>query len=203
MPGRVLSRGHFAAGSRTPDAGHQTIHTVTRSVAFAATSVVALLGVSCGGEAGITLPPQVGDPAPAFAAPSLETGDSVSLASLRGRPLVLNLWATWCPPCREETPYLQSIYERFRDRGLQVVGVTVDSRTAAETARGFLRDVGATYPQLHDPSMRVADIFRVIGLPATYVLDSDGVLRFVGNRPVSEGDEAFESAVDAVLESTP
>lgn len=138
--------------------------------------------------------------APSFAAATLGGGDTVSLASFRGRPVVVNLWATWCPPCRNETPYLQAIYERYRDRGLEVVGITVDGRNAADDAREFLESLDVTYTQLHDPAMRSLDVFKVIGLPATWVLDAGGRIRFAANRPVSEGDEAFESAVEAVLE---
>jgi peroxiredoxin len=174
-----------------------------RSGVTIGTFVAVTFGWSCAGDTGLGASARVGAVAPAFAAPSLETGDSVSLASFRGSPLVLNLWATWCPPCREETPYLQSIYERYRGAGLQMVGVTVDGRRAAETAREFLREVGATYAQLHDPTMHVSDVFQIIGLPATYVIDAEGILRFAANRPVFDGDEAFEGAVEAVLEATP
>lgn len=180
-----------------------TGHFLTRSSAVTGALMAVLFGASCDGESGLGAPPQIGEPAPAFAAPSLATGDSISLASLRGHPLVLNLWATWCPPCREETPYLQSVYDRHRGAGLQMVGITVDGRSAAETAREFLREAGATYPQLHDPAMRALDVFKIIGLPATYVLDAEGILHFAGNRPVFEGDEVFEGAVAAVLEPTP
>jgi peroxiredoxin len=142
----------------------------------------------------------VGEPAPAFAAPSLISGDTVSSESFGGRPVVVNLWATWCPPCREETPYLQSVYERHREEGLQMVGITVDGRSAADAAREFLDESEVTYLQLHDPSMRILDVFKVIGLPATYVFDADGTVRFAGNRPVFEGDPEFEGAIAAVLE---
>lgn len=162
---------------------------------------------ACGGGDGadsrFSGPPQVGEEAPAFAAPSLATGDTVSLESLRGRPVVVNLWATWCPPCRHETPYLQSLYERYREDGLQMVGITVDGRSATGDARAFLDEMGVTYIQLHDPAMRSMDVFRVIGLPATYVIDAEGRVRFAGNRPVSEGDEPFESAIEAALEAGP
>jgi peroxiredoxin len=173
------------------------------------TRTVALLGIAAavacgdGGEGRFSGPPQVGDEMPAFGAPSLTTGDTITLASLRGKPLVVNLWATWCAPCRHEMPYLQSLYDRYRDQGLQMVGITVDGRSAVAQARGFLEETGVTYLQLHDPAMRSTDVFRVIGLPATYVVDAEGRIRFAGNRPVFEGDEVFEAAVAAVLENAP
>lgn len=177
---------------------------MTRGVAGAVAVLLSLVAAACSGEKSgnrFSAPPQVGEEAPAFAAPSLLTGDTVSLASLRGRPLVVNLWATWCPPCRHETPYLQSVYERYRDDGLRVAGITVDGRSAADDARAFLEEMGVTYIQLHDPGMRSMDVFRVFGLPATYVIDAEGRIVFAGNRPVFEGDEPFESAIEAALES--
>lgn len=150
-----------------------------------------------------SLPPGVGAEVPAFAAPSLATGDTVSLASFRGRPVVVNLWASWCVPCRRETPYLESVYERYRARGLEVVGVSVDGPGAADDARAFVKEMGVTYTQLHDAAMRSLDVFGVMGLPATWVVDATGRVRFFGNRPVAEGDEPFEAAVEAVLGPRP
>lgn len=176
-----------------------------RSVRGVAALLVPILAGACGGDAsggGLGGPPQVGQMAPEFAATSLATGDTVTLASFRGRPLLVNLWATWCPPCRHEMPYLQSLYERYRDRGLQMVGITVDGRSAVDDARAFLEETGVTYTQLHDPAMRSMDVFRLIGLPATYVIDAEGRVRFAGNRPVSEGDEPLESAIESVVASS-
>lgn len=141
---------------------------------------------------------------PDFAAPRLGSdGDSLALADLRGRPYVLNLWATWCPPCRAETPYLQSLYEDFSPRGLEMVGVTVDNRGALDQARDFLDEAGVTYIQLHDPAMRSMDLLSVLGLPATWVVDAEGVVRFARNGPVMEGDPAFEGAIEEAVEGTP
>lgn len=164
-----------------------------------------LILAGCAGEGAdgrFAGPPQVGEEAPAFAAPTLSTGDTVRLESLRGQPVVLNLWASWCAPCRHEMPYLQSLHERHRDEGLLVVGVTVDGRSSADDAQAFLDDVGVTYMQLHDPAMRSMDVFKVIGLPATYVIDAEGRIRFAGNRPVFEGDEPLESAIEAALDGS-
>jgi len=194
--GTASAKGHV---QRSPPSNDRTAVGVTGARAVVA-AVFAVLSAACAGGDGFGGPPQVGEPAPPFAAPSLIDGDTVSIASLQGRPLVVNLWATWCPPCREETPYLQSIYDRHRDAGLQMVGITVDGRSAAGAAREFLEQSGATYLQLHDPGMRVLDVFKVIGLPATYVFDSEGIVRFSGNRPVFEGDAEFEGALAAVLE---
>src|SRR6056297_1075232 len=72
-------------------------------------------------------PPRIGEAARPYAAATLE-GDTVSLESLKGDVVLLNLWATWCTPCREETPYLQEIFEEHRDRGFHIVGASMDNR---------------------------------------------------------------------------
>jgi thiol-disulfide isomerase/thioredoxin len=127
-------------------------------------------------------------------------GDTVSLASLRGAPVLLNLWATWCVPCRRETPFLQSVHERYASSGLQVVGVTTDTRAAIDDVHAFLEEFGVTYRVLHDPDARSMDLFSAIGLPATYLIGSDGVIRWAHLGEVREGDRAFERALAEVLE---
>lgn len=143
-------------------------------------------------------PPQLGEPAPAFEGASLE-GETLSLEELRGEPVLLNLWATWCTPCRTETPYLQSLHERYRAEGLRVVGVTVDHNGSIGQIETFLEEYGVTYDILHDPRMGSMDTFSVWGLPATYLIDRDGRIRFIRMGPVDEGDREFEAALEAVL----
>ncbi len=143
-------------------------------------------------------PPRVGEPARDYAAVTLE-GDTVSLASLRGEVVLLNLWATWCTPCREETPYLQEIFEEHRDRGFRVVGVSMDTRGQADAVRMFVDEYDVGYTILHDPAMRGMDLYQALGLPATFLIDRDGTLRWLRFGPIPEGDEEFLAALDAVL----
>ena len=156
----------------------------------------ALALVACGAPAG---KPGVGAQAPELVAASL-SGEPVALSSFEGEPVLLNLWATWCAPCRRETPYLQTLHERYRDRGLRVVGVTVDTRGSADAVREFLDEFGVTYTILADPDMVSMDLYAVIGLPATFLLDRAGVIRHVVVGPVAEGDTAFDAALEAVLQ---
>lgn len=118
---------------------------------------------------------------PAYAAVNL-VGDTVHLADLRGEVVVLNLWATWCHPCREEMPALQALHEAFADRGLQVVGVSIDGRSSAGLIPGFLEEVGVTFPILRDPEERVVRAFTTMGVPETFLIGRDGVLlhRWIG-----------------------
>jgi peroxiredoxin len=143
-------------------------------------------------------PPRVGEPARAYAATTLE-GDTVTLASLQGEVVLLNLWATWCTPCRMETPYLQEIYEEHRDQGFRVVGVSMDTRNQADAVRMFVDEYDVTYTILHDPTMRGMDLYQALGLPATFLIDRDGTLRWLRFGPIPEGDPEFLAALDAVL----
>lgn len=143
--------------------------------------------------------PVVGREAPAYAAVALE-GDSVSLASLRGSVVLLNFWATWCAPCRHETPFLQALYEARRGEGLVVVGASLDTGDAEGQVRTFVEEFGVTYPILLDPQMRGMDAYRVLGLPATFLVDREGILRWMRFGPVSETDTDFLAALDSTLE---
>ena len=142
--------------------------------------------------------PRIGAPALEYVTTSLE-GDSVSLASMRGEVVLLNLWATWCLPCRTETPYLQSISETYGHRGLRVVGVSQDVGNAREDIRAFVEQFGVTYTILHDPQMRGLDLYQVNGLPGTFLIDREGILRWMQYGPIREGDPAFLQALDDAL----
>lgn len=156
--------------------------------------VVTLL-VGCGrGDGG----PTVGEPIAEYAATTL-AGDSLSLSSLMGEVVLLNLWATWCVPCRTETPYLQAVSEEYRDEGLHVVGVSQDVGDAAADIRAFVEEYGVTYTILHDPQMRALDLFRAIGLPGSFLIDREGVLRWMHYGPILEGDTVFLRALEDVL----
>jgi peroxiredoxin len=140
---------------------------------------------------------EVGRPAPDYAAVTLD-GDSVSLASLRGEAVLLNIWATWCPPCRKEMPDLQALHEEFGPRGLKVVGVSIDAAGSDEQVREFLDDYGITYPILRDPGERVATAFATQGVPVTVLIDPDGTVVWRRLGPVSMEDPALREALKRV-----
>ena len=132
------------------------------------------LGAACGG--GDMQRVEVGAPAPDYAAATLD-GDSLALADMRGTPVLLNVWATWCIPCREEMPALQQIQDEFAARGLRVVGVSIDQKRAVDQIRGFIDEHAIGFTILHDPASRVARTFRTVGVPETVLIDEHGVLR--------------------------
>lgn len=115
-----------------------------------------------------------GGPAPDFTLPSFE-GESVTLSDLRGQVVVLNFWASWCPPCRQEMPAFQRVWEQVQDRGVVFLGINIQDDP--EKARAFLREVGVTYTNLLDPPGQVAALYNVLGIPSTFVVGRDGTLR--------------------------
>ena len=143
-------------------------------------------------------PPQLGALIPGYTATTLE-GDSVSLSSLQGEVVLLNLWATWCAPCRKETPFLQELFEEHQEDGLHLVGVSLDTGAATEQVERFVEDYGVTYTILHDPENRAMELYRVLGLPATFLIDRDGVLRWMRYGPVGETDQEFLSKLEDAL----
>ena len=167
----------------------------------AASALVVLAG--CGGAEGAggtadSGSGQVGELAPEYAAPTLE-GDSVSLASLRGAPVLLNVWATWCPPCREEIPELQALHEELGPQGLEVVGVTIDNAGMAAAIRSFAEEQGMTYRILHDSTERISDALRLQGVPATLLIDREGRVAWRHLGPVTGDDPALREALAGVL----
>lgn len=113
-------------------------------------------------------------PAPDFSL-QLFDGSTLRLSDQRGRLVVLNYWASWCPPCREEAGALEAVWRRYRDRGVLFVGV--DVWDAEDDARAFLREFAVSYPNGPDATGRILIDYGVTGIPETYLVDRAGVLR--------------------------
>jgi cytochrome c biogenesis protein CcmG/thiol:disulfide interchange protein DsbE len=143
-------------------------------------------------------PPQIGSLAREYEATTLD-GDTVTLASLRGKVVLLNLWATWCTPCRMETPYLQSVFEEYEADGFEIVGISMDTGDAADDVAMFVEEYGVSYTILHDPQMRGMELYQVLGLPATFLIDREGILRWMRYGPIPDNDPNFLEALEDVL----
>jgi thiol-disulfide isomerase/thioredoxin len=113
--------------------------------------------------------------APVLQGPKLGGGD-LSLADYRGKVVMVNLWASWCGPCRREQPELERVWREYRSRGVQFLGVNVRDHAAA--ARAFQDEFDVTYPSFFDDSSRLAFVLKAQVLPATYVIDRDGRIAF-------------------------
>ena len=143
---------------------------------------------------------EVGAPAPAYATVALD-GDSVSLASMRGKVVLFNIWATWCHPCRAEIPELRALHSKYSDRGLELIGVSVDADGSDDAIKGFMEEFRMTYPVWRDPDERVSTKFLAIGVPATYLIDREGILRWRKTGPIAPNDSTLSAAIERALGS--
>jgi thiol-disulfide isomerase/thioredoxin len=100
-------------------------------------------------------------------------GIKVTASDLRGSVVLLDVWASWCGPCKQEMPEFENLYQRYRSRGLRVLGVSIDM--TAEDARAFASQVGVSYPIIHRPS--IMGEWGLLGLPTTLIIDRDGIIR--------------------------
>lgn len=167
-------------------------------------TVGALLAASALLTACADVPPPsgaVGSQAPDYAAPTLD-GDTISLAELRGNAVLLNVWATWCPPCRREMPDLQALHEEFGGAGLRVVGVSIDAAGADEMVREFLEDYGITYTILRDPADRITSLFPAPGVPNTILIDAEGKVAWRRLGEVTADDPSLREAIARALPAT-
>jgi len=127
-------------------------------------------------------------------------GKPVSLAALRGKGVWINFWASWCPPCQSETPTLRDTYLQYRDRGLEVIGISVQETNAADVAT-YARRYGLSYTIAADLSADVLHRYGVYALPTQYFIGPDGVIRNVINGPLDPASAARE--VEAILPEGP
>jgi len=133
--------------------------------------------------AGLDIGTEEGQLAPDFLLGSLDGGE-VRLSALRGQPVVLNFWATWCAPCRKELPQFVAAYDRHRNEGLVVLAVNMQE--GKSIARDKAREFGMKFPVPIDVDGEVGDEYRLLGLPMTYFIDRAGVVRSVFTGPLQE-----------------
>jgi cytochrome c biogenesis protein CcmG/thiol:disulfide interchange protein DsbE len=149
---------------------------------LAVVAVVGLLafGLLSKGSTGVDL----GEEEPAGALPNLEGKGSGSLADYRGHWVLVNFWASWCGPCREEAPVLESFQRRHGGGRFTVLGI--DTRDLSGDGRRFVRQYGLTYPQLRDGNGQRAHDFGTTGVPENFLIDPRGKLRLLRRGPVTE-----------------
>lgn len=123
-------------------------------------------------------------------------GETIRLSDLRGQVVVVNFWASWCPPCREEAPYLERTWRKYRDKGVMFIGV--DYLDTERKARAYLNEFDITYPNGPDIGTRIADAYRIKGVPETFFVDKQGNLRGVKIGPLRppELDEHIEALLN-------
>jgi thiol-disulfide isomerase/thioredoxin len=136
-------------------------------------------------------------PAPGFSLQSRD-GQQVSLASLKGKVVMVNFWATWCVPCRQEMPHLEALYEKYNSLGFELLAVNVEKNNA-EGARKWLEETPVTFPVLFDPNNEVTKLYKVQTMPSTVLVARDGTMRFIhhGYKPGYESE--YQTQVRALL----
>lgn len=166
---------------------------------FAAILAMALIAIGCAGKqapGGSHAPKAhgvvVGQPAPALTLKDID-GKPVSLAQFRGKPVFINAFATWCPPCKQELPGIVKSYPEYRGK---VVFLGIDEQEDAELVIPFLKRFGITYQVALDPSGGFADTYQVSSLPASFFIDKEGVVQKVYRGFMTP--EAFKENISAI-----
>lgn len=125
--------------------------------------------------------PAANHPAPNFVLPLMD-GSTVKLSDLKGKVVLINLWATWCPPCRAEMPTIQSAYEKYRDQGFTVLAVNL--RENPRTVAAFMQQFSLTFPAPLDLDGQISGLYRASVLPSSFFVDRQGVIRAVYRGPM-------------------
>jgi cytochrome c biogenesis protein CcmG/thiol:disulfide interchange protein DsbE len=116
----------------------------------------------------------VGFPAPNFIFPDLK-GQQISLSDQRGKVVLVNIWATWCPPCKQEMPSMQKLYEKFKGENFEILAVSIDS-TGRDAVASFTRTMNLTFPVLLDPKEDIGSLYGITGVPESFIIDKEGIV---------------------------
>lgn len=146
--------------------------------------------------------PREGFLAPDFKLNTMD-GNQVTLSELRGKIVVINLWATWCPPCRAETPALEKSYDQYKDSGVVILGVNLTDQDSLSDVQAFVREFSLTYPILLDRDGSVSkSLYQIQGSPSTFFVNREGIIRtVVVGGPMSE--TFIRSKIEALLQEIP
>lgn len=145
------------------------------------TAIILTLGLAISGCQGTPsalgpAAPQVGDPAPDFQLQSLG-GDTISLSGLRGSPVMLNFWATWCVHCVDEIPYIEEVYQGWTGKPPSVVILTIDVEESPDTVRLFMEDNNLSFPVLLDGDGSVSQLYDIRAIPISFFIDKNGIIQ--------------------------
>lgn len=140
--------------------------------------------------------PAVGHPAPEFALPALN-GQVVSLSDFRGKPVIVNFWATWCGPCRLEMPHLQESYAAHQADDLVILGVNLTKDDDPEAIPAFIEEFGLTFPIILDEAGEMRKLYQLLGQPASVFIDREGIIQEYWQGPINQ--QFIEERLEKIL----
>ncbi len=126
-----------------------------------------------------------------------QSGDNLKLSELRGKVVLINFWASWCGPCRQEMPALDQLYQRYRSLDFTVLGVNVEEN--ADAAKALLKDIPVTFPILFDSANNVSKLYKVSGMPSTILVDRDGNMRYLYMGYQRGYEQEYQNQVRALI----
>lgn len=157
--------------------------------------IVVLLGYGLTRDPRQIASPLPGRAAPDFVLPQLEPGDSIMLSELRGKVVVVNFWASWCIPCRDEHPVLLEASRQYQPLGVEFIGIAYNDKP--DDSRRWLAELGKSYPSLIDEGARTAIDYGVTGVPETFIMDKQGVVAFKKFGPITTSE--ITNKLDSLL----
>jgi len=161
---------------------------------------ILLLTVSCDQKTGAIDGNLENSLAKNFSLESLKGNEEVSLEDFRGKPVVVNFWATWCGPCKQEMPFFEKTWREYKDKGVIFIGIDVmdDKGNAIE----FIDKLGVSYINLYDPSGKTSNSYGVVALPATFFIDKNGdiAVKHYGSFLGRDAEKVFKSYLEGILE---
>jgi len=163
------------------------ISAAIRPLVFLLLGSVLLPGVTANAVSGV---------APDFTLQSRD-GEVLSLAGLRGQVVMINFWATWCGPCREEMPHLEALHQRYSALGFTLLGVNVEENSA--DALAWLEDSPVTFSILFDPENRVSELYDVVAMPSTVLVDRQGTVRFLHHGYETGYENEYQAQIRALI----
>jgi peroxiredoxin len=166
---------------------------LSRSRRAATAALACLAGVLA---AATQAAPAPASPAPDFTLRTLD-GQNLRLGEQRGRVVLVNFWATWCGPCRQEMPHLNKLYDKYRSSGFVLLGVNVDDDT--HNAAGVASKLGVRFPVLPDADKRVSKAYDLKAMPSTVLIDRDGRVRYVHRGYQSGYEDTYEKQIRELL----
>ncbi len=126
-----------------------------------------------------------------------QSGENIKLSELRGKVVMINFWASWCGPCRQEMPVLDQLYQRYRSLDFTILGINVEEDS--EAAKSLLKDVPVTFPILFDSANNVSKLYKVKGMPSTLLVDRDGNMRYMYMGYQRGYEQEYQNQVRALI----